>query len=101
MLLEILKRKASDNCNRTQSLTKEVSTESVTIKKVSKLLNTVKNSMENIMNLIIRKHIKSDGIEFIKLIRMKKGREKVLHNRTTEESYLDQIEIRMNKFLLY
>jgi hypothetical protein len=45
---------------------KEVSTESVTIKKVSKLLNTQKNSMENIMNVIIRKHIKSDGIEFRK-----------------------------------
>jgi hypothetical protein len=36
-----------------------------------------------------------------KLIRMKKGREKVLQNRTTEESYLDQIAIRMNKFLRY
>jgi len=66
MSLEILKRKTSDNYNRTQSLTKEVSTESVTIKKVSKLLNTQKNSMESIMNVIIRKHIKSDGIEFRK-----------------------------------
>jgi len=42
MSLEILKRKTSDNYNRTQSLTKEVSTESVIMKKVSKLLNTQK-----------------------------------------------------------
>jgi len=36
-----------------------------------------------------------------KLMRTKKGREKVLHNRTTEESYLDEMAIRMNKFLRY